>query len=180
MAWTDQSEGRYKFPPLWFGGTEVSCRGQFRIAAMSVTAVLEGHVLNSRPVTLLYTYLPCSPLPFSFLPFFPFPPPPSFSLPFPLSLSASRCPFSHFNCPFSRAPHLSLSLPSFPPSVSPLSLTQFLPSRFLRLIRSRREAPPWPQPTSQIIVHVMGHAHRIEPTGNNKVEGGLSKPIYGD
>ncbi|KYQ55139.1 hypothetical protein ALC60_05991 [Trachymyrmex zeteki] len=42
------------------------------------------------------------------------------------------------------------------------------------------EAPPWPQPTSQIIVHVMGHAHRIEPTGNNKVEGGLSKPIYGD
>ncbi|TGZ57928.1 Uncharacterized protein DBV15_07580 [Temnothorax longispinosus] len=43
-----------------------------------------------------------------------------------------------------------------------------------------RPAPPWPQPTSQIIVHVMGHAHRIEPTGNNKVEGGLSKPIYGD
>ncbi|KYM94252.1 hypothetical protein ALC62_15113, partial [Cyphomyrmex costatus] len=43
-----------------------------------------------------------------------------------------------------------------------------------------REAPPWPQPTSQIIVPVMGHAHRIEPTGNNKVEGSLSKPIYGD
>ena len=61
----DVSIGRlwYKFPPLWSVGTEVSCRGQFRIAAMSVTAVLEGRVLNSRPVTLLYTYLPCPSLP---------------------------------------------------------------------------------------------------------------------
>lgn len=63
MARTYQSEGWYKFPPLWSVGTEVSCRGQFRIAAMSVTAVLEGRVLNSRPVTLLYTYLPCPSLP---------------------------------------------------------------------------------------------------------------------
>lgn len=171
MAWTDQSEGRYKFPPLWFDGTEVSCRGQFRIAAMSVTAVLEGHVLNSRPVTLLYTYLPCSPLSFSFPPFLP----PSLFL----FLFLFRPLALRFLIPI--APSRELLRLSLPPSVvSPLSLTRFLPSRFLRLVRSRREAPPWPQPTSQIIVHVMGHAHRIEPTGNNKVEGGLSKPIYGD
>lgn len=81
MARTYQSEGWYKFPPLWSAGTEVSCRGQFRIAAMSVTAVLESRVLNSRPVTLLYTYLPCPPhhLPFS----------PSLSATLPLSLLPS-------------------------------------------------------------------------------------------
>ncbi|EZA54112.1 hypothetical protein X777_05962 [Ooceraea biroi] len=43
--------------------------------------------------------------------------------------------------------------------------------------RLRRDRP---QPASQIIVRVMGHAHRMEPTGNNKVEGGLSGPIHGD
>lgn len=48
---------------------------------MSVTAVLESRVLNSRPVTLLYTYLPCPPhhLPFS----------PSLSATLPLSLLPS-------------------------------------------------------------------------------------------
>ncbi|KYN16401.1 hypothetical protein ALC57_11271 [Trachymyrmex cornetzi] len=63
-------------------------------------------------------------------------------------------------------------------------VTQFLqrrerPHRRLEA-SSRGGSTVEPQPTSQIIVHVMGHAHRIEPTGNNKVEGGLSKPIYGD
>lgn len=150
MAWTDQSEGWYKFPPLWFGGTEVSCRGQFRIAAMSVTAVLEGHVLSSRPVTLLYAYLPCSPLSF-----------------FSLSLSVSRFSFL--------SPHRPPLL--FTPLVSPFLSLRSISISSSRPI-SRPEAPPRPQPTSQIIIHVMGHAHRIEPTGNNKVEGGLSRPIY--
>lgn len=161
MAWTDQSEGWYKFPPLWFGGTEVSCRGQFRIAAMSVTAVLEGHVLNSRPVTLLYTYLPCSPL--SFL----------------LLLSLSSPLLSFVLSLFVLSPQLPLlasrarpsSFPPFSHSVPSISISS------PRLI-FRPEASP--RPTSQIIVHVMGHAHKTEPTGNNKVEGGLSRPIYGD
>lgn len=91
MARTYQSEGRYKFPPLWSAGTEVSCRGQFRIAAMSVTAVLESRVLNSRPVTLLYTYLPCPPPPGLSLP--PLPTAASFHSPLP---SPRRCLFLFF------------------------------------------------------------------------------------
>lgn len=105
MARTYQSEGWYKFPPLWSAGTEVSCRGQFRIAAMSVTAVLESRVLNSRPVTLLYTYLPCPP---------PFPH--HHSLP-PLPTTAS------FHSPHSLSATLPLSL--LP------SLSSRFPDRFI-------------------------------------------------
>lgn len=101
----------------------------------------------------------------------------SFSLPPSLSSSAS---LSLFVLSPNRPPSLSAHCPSVPllSSFSPFSYS--VPSisiSSLRLI-SRPEAPP--QPTSQIIVHVMGHAHRIEPTGNNKVEGGLSRPIYSD
>lgn len=83
---------------------------------------------------------------------------------------------------------LTLTLPSLIPIASSRTTLLLSFSPFSRPVPSISISSPRlifrpkvrPQPTSQIIVHVMGHAHRIEPSGNNKVEGGLSRLIYGD
>ena len=149
MARTYQSEGWYKFPPLWSAGTEVSCRGQFRIAAMSVTAVLEGRVLNSRPVTLLYTYLPCPLLP-------------PFALFLSLSLSLSLVRF-HYLFSFYRT---FFSFLLFLLALLALRLFRALfPIEFAstRPVLSKGKLRPGS-------VHLMGHAYSAQPIGNHQAD----------
>lgn len=88
-----------------------------------------------------------------------------------LSLADSHSSVSHTSQLPLREPPFSSRFPPFSRSVPSISISS------PRLIFRPKVRP---QPTSQIIVHVMGHAHRIEPSGNNKVEGGLSRLIYGD